>query len=128
MRAEAAVVEHGLCVTAMASQPVLTTPDGRYIVVRERLWRATNPDLSAARRAVLVRALMDARRALRRSASVDAHPAARAAVQQAKQALGERGRVWWTDGVPDYNRRLVKNTPYAPWFEQQREAEREAGA
>jgi hypothetical protein len=128
VRAEAAVVEHGLCVTAMASEPVLTTPDGRYIVVRERLWRAANPHLSAARRAVLVRQLMDARRALRRSASVDARPAARAAVEQAKQALGERGRVWWTDGSPDYNRRLVRNTPYAPWFDQRREAERETGA
>jgi hypothetical protein len=41
---------------------------------------------------------------------------ARAAVDRAKIALGERGPVWWTDGAPDYNRRLAKNTPYAEWF------------
>ena len=31
-------------------------------------------------------------------------------------ALGERGPVWWDDGAPDYNRRLVRNTPYLEWF------------
>jgi hypothetical protein len=112
----------------MTSGTVLTTPDGRYIVVRERLWRATNPHLSAARRAALVRQLMNSRRALKRSAPEDARRAARTAVGQVRQALGERGSVWWTDGAPDYNRRLVRNTPYAPWFEQRQEAERETGA
>jgi hypothetical protein len=34
----------------------------------------------------------------------------------AKVALGERGPVWWTDGSPDFNRRLVINSPYAEWF------------
>jgi hypothetical protein len=34
-----------------------------------------------------------------------------------KRALGERGPVWWNDGSPDFNRHLVKNTPYAPWFD-----------
>ena len=24
-----------------------------------------------------------------------------------------RGPVWWEDGAPDYNRRLLKNTPYS---------------
>ena len=24
--------------------------------------------------------------------------------------------MWWTDGAPDYNRRLVRNTPYREWF------------
>ena len=43
---------------------------------------------------------------------------ARQAVQAAKVALGERGPVWWTDGASDYNRYLVKNTPYAAWFSQ----------
>jgi hypothetical protein len=41
---------------------------------------------------------------------------AREAVNDAKIALGERGSVWWSDGAPDFNRRLVKNTPYAEWF------------
>ena len=38
---------------------------------------------------------------------------ARAAVDAAKVKLGERGPVWWTDGAKDFNRHLVKNTPYA---------------
>ncbi len=42
--------------------------------------------------------------------------AARARVDAAKVALGERGPVWWTDGAPDLNRRMAKNTPYAEWF------------
>jgi hypothetical protein len=42
--------------------------------------------------------------------------AARQRVDTAKRALGERGDVWWDDGSPDYNRRLVRNTPYAGWF------------
>ena len=37
----------------------------------------------------------------------------------AKLALGERGPVWWTDGTPDWNRRLVRNTPYADWWARQ---------
>ena len=37
-------------------------------------------------------------------------------VDVAKHALGERGPPWWSDGAPDLNRRLVKNTPYARWF------------
>ena len=41
---------------------------------------------------------------------------ARAAVLNAKTALGERGPVWWSDGAPDYTRFFVKNTPYAAWY------------
>lgn len=41
--------------------------------------------------------------------------AARAGVQAAKVALGERGPVWWDDGAPDLNRHMAKNTPYAAW-------------
>ena len=40
---------------------------------------------------------------------------ARAAVDAAKVALGERGAVWWSDGAPDFNRKLARNTPYAEW-------------
>ena len=39
-------------------------------------------------------------------------------MDEAKRALGERGPVWWTDGAPDYNRRMAKNTPYADWYQQ----------
>ena len=42
---------------------------------------------------------------------------ARAGVQAAKVALGERGPVWWDDGSADLNRHKVGNTPYAQWYE-----------
>jgi len=95
------------------------TPDGRYFVVRGRLWRCSDPRLDPARRAELVQALMAARRAkgqAMRQADPAAREAARARVDAAKQALGERGPVWWDDGAPDYTRRMARNTPYAGWF------------
>jgi hypothetical protein len=95
------------------------TPDGRYFVVRGRLWRMSNPHLSEAQRKQWVGELMDARRRLakaRRPPDPEAAAAARRSIQAAKEALGERGPVWWTDGAPDYNRYLAKNTPYAEWF------------
>ncbi|CAN7775315.1 hypothetical protein LJR084_007849 [Variovorax sp. LjRoot84] len=95
------------------------TPDGRYLVVRGRLWRAVNPGLTREERQHLVDRLMDARRAVaaaRRSGEAAALRQARDRVNAAKLALGERGPVWWTDGAPDLNRRLVRNTPYANWF------------
>ena len=98
----------------------LITPDGRYLVVRGRLWRAANPNLSPARRAALVSDLMAARREVRaaaRAADTERLADARAAVHAAKVALGERGPVWWTDGARDFNRQLVKNTLYAEWYE-----------
>lgn len=94
------------------------TPDGRYFVVRGRLWRCADPSLSADDRGRLVAALMSGRRAIaaaRRTGDANALSAARAAVDAAKRALGERGPVWWDDGAPDYNRCLVRNTPYAEW-------------
>ncbi len=45
----------------------LVTPDGRYLVVRGRLWRRTNPDLPEDRRQELVDELMAARRAKRQA-------------------------------------------------------------
>ena len=93
------------------------TPDKRYIVVRGRLWRASNPALSADERERLVAELMSARRAVRDAVDDGAAlKAARARVDAAKHALGERGSVWWDDGAPDYNRHMAKNTPYADWF------------
>jgi hypothetical protein len=62
---------------------------------------------------------MDARRevkAARRARDSQRVAAARTAVDAAKEALGERGRAWWTDGMKDFNRCLVKNTPYADWY------------
>ena len=95
------------------------TPDGRYFVVRGRLWRRSNPALAEEERTVLVRGLMDARRDIR-LARGDGDFAgvqdARRRVQAAKEALGERGAVWWSDGAPDYNRHLARNTPYRDWY------------
>ena len=66
---------------------------------------------------MLVHELMAARRAVRSArGNAEALAQVRAQVDAAKRALGERGLVWWTDGAPDYNRRLVKSTPYAEWF------------
>ena len=36
------------------AEPPVTPPDGRYLVVDGRLWRAANPALGEARRAELV--------------------------------------------------------------------------
>ncbi len=99
--------------------PYPNTPDGRYFVVRGRLWRCSDPSLADDERAALVSELMSARRAVgkaRREGTAEDRKAAREAVDRAKVALGERGPVWWSDGAPDYNRHLVKNTPYAEWY------------
>ena len=101
---------------SIASYPV--TPDGRYFLVRGRLWRCSNPALNPDERASLVRRLMAARRTMgvaRRAGDRPAGSLAKEEVDRAKRALGERGPVWWTDGAPDYNRYLARNTPYASW-------------
>ena len=95
------------------------TPDGRYLVVRGRLWRRTNPGLPEDQREALVAELMAARRAVKLARDADDADALRRAgerVDAAKVGLGERGPVWWTDGAPDYNRHLARTTPYARWF------------
>ncbi len=102
-------------------EPPQVTPDGRYLVVRGRLWRRANPRLTEAERERLVGELMTSRRAVAaalRSADADELGTARAGVHAAKLALGERGPVWWDDGAPDYNRRMARNTPYASWYEE----------
>jgi hypothetical protein len=95
------------------------TPDGRYFVVRGRLWRMANPGLGEAERADFVHRLMAARRAVRdakQDADREAEATAHRTVDEIKQSLGERGPVWWDDGSPDLNRHLAKNTPYAEWY------------
>lgn len=96
------------------------TPDGRYFVVKGRLWRLSNPALSVSDHEFWVAQLMAARRQISQALKSQDKPgekAARAAVDAAKRALGERGPVWWTDGAPDFNRRLVNNTPYRIWYD-----------
>lgn len=95
------------------------TPDGRYFVVQGRLWRMANPQLAPAERASLVKTLMAARREVGSALRVGDKGRlreARAQVDEAKRALGERGPVWWSDGAPDLNRHMACNTLYAGWF------------
>ena len=74
------------------------TPDGRYVVIDGRRWRATDPAIPDDVAAELRRRLMSARRAVGaalRAADPEAERVARAEVQRAKTALGERGTPWW---------------------------------
>lgn len=66
------------------------TADGHHTVIDGRRWRATDPSIPENFRQELVDELMSARRA------VKAHdPDARRRVNDAKTALGERGKPWW---------------------------------
>ncbi|MDB5350727.1 MAG: hypothetical protein JWN86_1974 [Planctomycetota bacterium] len=80
------------------------TPDGHYVIIDGRRWRATNPNLTEEDRTRLVAELMRARgdvgRALR-ARDTTAERAARDRVHAAKVALGERGPKWWEgEGTP----------------------------
>jgi len=68
------------------------TADGHHVVVDGRRWRASDPSIPETLRQELVDELMAARRAVRS----DGAPA-RARVQDAKVALGERGPAWWEE-------------------------------
>jgi len=97
----------------------LTTPDGRYLVIQGRLWRAPNPTLPPQAKVKYTRDLLNGRRALKAakaSGDEDAIAAARKLVARAQIGLGERGPVWWTDGAPDFNRTPARSSPYAEWF------------
>jgi hypothetical protein len=103
---------------AVRTYPV--TPDGRYFVVRGRLWRSSNPHLSHEDKRRLTAGLMAARRAKGVAMLIEdkeGRETAKRRVHAAKVALGERGPVWWSDGSPDVNGRLAKNTQYCKWFE-----------
>jgi hypothetical protein len=94
------------------------TPDGRYFVVRGKLWRMSDPTLDAYEKSLLVKQLMDARRAVKDAKSArdrDAEAKAHHVVDEAKRALGAWSGLW-NDGSPDLNRQAVKNSPYADWY------------
>ncbi|MFF7449774.1 MULTISPECIES: hypothetical protein [unclassified Streptomyces] len=89
-------------------RPPPMTPDGRYVVINGRRWRATDPSLPPEVAAVLRRHLMSARRAVRSALSAGdpaAERAARARVTTAKTALGERGTPWWEQDEDERRRR-----------------------
>lgn len=73
------------------------TPDGHFVVIDGRRWRATDPEVPERLAAELRSELMAARRAVRDAGDDDATAAARARVQDAKVALGERGEPWWEE-------------------------------
>ena len=78
--------------------PPETTPDGRYVVIGGRRWRATDPAIPAEVQGQLRVLLMDARRAVKaalRDGDSVAETRARGRVQAVKVALGERGVPWW---------------------------------
>ncbi len=68
------------------------TPDGHYVVINGRKWRATDPLIPDERRSELQSILMAWRRDVKRTKGA---PESRAGVQAAKVALGERGTPWW---------------------------------
>ncbi|RLK58854.1 hypothetical protein [Actinokineospora cianjurensis] len=74
------------------------TPDGHFVIIKGRRWRATDPGIPPEQAARLRSLLMAARRdvgAALRAEDADAQRAARARVHAAKVALGERGTPWW---------------------------------
>lgn len=72
------------------------TEDGHHVLIDGRKWRATDPMIPDDRRAELTRVLMSWRREVRRAKGTPGERAARAGVQSAKVALGERGSpAWW---------------------------------
>jgi len=99
----------------------LSTPDGRYFIARGKLLRCSNPNLSPADREKYSALLVIARKE-EKSAKMwgppEAVQKAHKKVDDAKKGLGERGKPWWTDGAPDYNRQRIEDTPYADWWNQ----------
>lgn len=85
------------------------TPDGRWLLVGGRRWRASDPAGPQALRQQLVDELMDARRAVKEASGGDAATAlARARVHDAKVALGGRGEPWWEASSKDaFERRIA---------------------
>jgi len=73
------------------------TPDGRYIVVDGRRWRAADPGIPEPLKKELISELMAARRAVKDAGDDRGVAAARARVADAKLALGERGEPWWEE-------------------------------
>ena len=87
------------------------TPDGRYVVVDGRRWRATDPLIPEERRAELQRVLMGWRRAVKTARGTDDEPRVRAGVQAVKVALGERGTPWWEQDDADRRARWSAEVP-----------------
>jgi hypothetical protein len=82
------------------------TSDGRYVVIEGRRWRATDPEIPEETGARLRKALMAARRDVGAALRAGQDPApARARLQAAKVALGERGTPWWEQSCTERRER-----------------------
>ncbi|AYG85079.1 hypothetical protein DWB77_07295 [Streptomyces hundungensis] len=84
------------------------TPDGHFVVIDGRKWRATDPALPEDIASRLRKHLMAARRAVRSALTNGDEAAVRKArerVQRAKVALGERGTPWWEQSADERRRR-----------------------
>ncbi len=98
------------------ARDVERTPDGRYVVVAGRRWRATDPEIPDDVAAVLRSELMSARRAVGaalKAADPVAERAARDRVQRTKTALGERGTPWWEQTLDQRRERWQAGLPSA---------------
>lgn len=83
-----------------------STEDGHFVVIDGRRWRATDPAIPEDVAAVLRKALMAARRDVGTALRSGKDPAAaRARVQVAKVALGERGTPWWEQTMEERQHR-----------------------
>ena len=76
------------------------SPANAFIVVEGRRWRASDPGIPPTLRQELVDELMEARRAVRDAEDADDMARSRGRVNDAKIALGERGRAWWLALTP----------------------------
>ncbi len=91
-----------------------TTPESRYFVHKDCLWRCTNPGLDEVVRQRFVKELMASSRevaATRRVSNTATLITAREKGHVTEVSLGERGPILWNDDT-DCNRHLIKNTPY----------------
>lgn len=90
------------------------TPNGRYVVIDGRRWRATDPAIPEEAAAQLRKVLMSARRdvgSALRAKDAEAEKAARARVHAAKTALGERGTPWWEQSDDERRERWQAGLP-----------------
>ncbi|GAA3454728.1 hypothetical protein [Dactylosporangium matsuzakiense] len=89
-----------------------TTEDGRFVVIDGRRWRATDPAIPEDVAKVLRKVLMAARRDVGAALRAGEDPAAaRARVQAAKVALGERGTPWWEQTLDERRERWEAGLP-----------------
>ncbi|WP_405217885.1 biopolymer transporter Tol [Agrococcus sp. Ld7] len=83
------------------------TPDGRWIVVDGRRWRAEDPELEPVLASRLRSHLGRARSAVRFTDDDAIRRLARDRVQLAKEGLGERGDAWWEMSEADRSARAT---------------------